>query len=74
MTWGVRTNSLNHFGLTVEFCSPNLYESSVSYLEDSMKPVLLAVLRSRVRVGSSETFAAQIAQCLSVHSANRSSY
>lgn len=28
-----------------------------------MKPVLLAVLRSRVRVGSSETFAAQIAQC-----------
>ena len=28
-----------------------------------MKPVLLAILRSRVRVGSSETFAAQIAQC-----------
>ena len=28
-----------------------------------MKPVLVAVLRSRVRVGNSETFAAQIAQC-----------
>jgi hypothetical protein len=28
-----------------------------------MKPVLLAVLRSRVRVGSSETFTAQTAQC-----------
>jgi hypothetical protein len=52
--------SFGFVGIAVEFSSPFLYESSVPYLEDSIKPGLIAALRPRICVGSSETLAVQI--------------
>jgi hypothetical protein len=56
LTPGLFQNLLR--GGTIHF--PNLYESSVSYLEDSMKPLLIGALRPRICAGNSETLAVQV--------------